>query len=241
MRVGTYVWQLTRDYPGAEADDRRLPLSEVWFKTHDGPTWMAHYYAHPRAPDSSASVSRLVAWYAERGLGFLPWCVPTGEDLAAEAALASDVLDGLVAAGARARLAFDVEVEDTPNFWKSSPSKMVDLVSRVREGHPSAELTLVVYQDAEIGLGLIAPVFDVLSSMDYWPQYRTEPLAQLQSSHDRLARFGKPIVYALPGDAPPAELASALRWVHAHGSRPILWRRGLVSSEAWDLIASLEG
>ena len=160
MRVATYVWQLTRDYPGAEADDRRLPLSEVWFKTHDGPAWMGHFDAHDRAPASSASVSRLAVSYLQQGVGFAAWCVPTGEDVAAEADLAIAVLDGLVAAGARPRLAFDVEVEDTPNFWKGSPSQLIELVSRVRARHPSAELSLVVYQDAEIGLSQIAPHFD---------------------------------------------------------------------------------
>jgi hypothetical protein len=239
LRVATYVWQLTRDYPAAEADDRRLPLSEVWFKTHDGPTWMGHYDAHPHAPRSAGSLGDLVRSYAARGLAFVPWCVPSGEDLAAEAELAMCVLDALVAAGAPPRLAFDVEVEDTPNFWKGSPSDLLDLVGRVRSGHPTAELTLVVYQDAEIGLSQIAPAFDVLSSMDYWPQYATQPEAQLQSSHDRLARFGKPIVYGLPGDAPWPELSAALHWVHAHHSRHVLWRRGLIPRETWDHIRSL--
>jgi hypothetical protein len=241
LRVATYVWQLTRDYPGAEADDQRLPLSEVWFKTHDGPTWMGAISTHPRAPTSASTLADLVRWYAARGLGFVPWCVPTGEDAVAEADLAISVLDGLVAAGAPPRLAFDVEVEDTPNFWKRSPSELLDLVSRVRARHPSAELTLVVYQDAEIGLSQIAPAFDVLSSMDYWPQYGTHPIAQLQSSHARLTRFGKPVVYGVPGDAPWHELADALRWVHRHRGRIVLWRRGLIPPDTWGLIARLTG
>ena len=241
MRLAAYVWQLTRDYPGSQPDDRRLPLSEVWFKTHDGPTWMRHFDAHPRAPVSAASVARLVRWYAARGLAFVPWCVPTAEDLSAEAALAGEVLDGLVSAGAPARLAFDLEVEDTPNFWKGSPSELLDLVGRVRLRYPRAELSLVVYQDAEIGLNQIGPHFDVLASMDYWPQYGTEPLPQLEASRDRLRRFGKSIIYGLPGDAPPAELATGLSWVQAQGSQAVLWRRGLVPLETWDVIASLNG
>jgi hypothetical protein len=241
LRVGTYVWQLNRDYPGAEADDRRLPVSEIWFKTHDGPAWMGHFYTHPRAPSSLASVADLVRGYAACSLSCVAWCVPTAEDVAAEAALAGGVLDGMLAAGAPARLAFDVEVEDTPNFWKGSPAQLLELVTRVRQRHPRAELTLVVYQDEEIGLSQLAPAFDVLSSMDYWTYYGTQPLAQLQSSHDRLAAFGKPIVYGLPGDAPEAELVIALRWVEAQGSRAVLWRRGLVPLHTWELIARLTG
>jgi hypothetical protein len=239
LRLPVYVWQLTRDYPGCEADDTRLPVCAVWFKTHDGVTWMGHIYSHPRAPVSTLGIGHLVRWYASLGLRFLPWCVPTAEDIPREADLAIQVLAGLELAGAPLQLAFDLEVEDTPNFWKGSPVQAEELIGRVRQRYPRAELTLVLYQDAEIGLNQIAPLFDGYSTMDYWTNYATEPEVQLLGSHQRLAGFGKPVVYGLPGDAPRSELAVALDWIRTQaGGRCVLWRRGIIPRENWDLVAS---
>lgn len=239
MRIPAYVWQLNRDYPGAEPDDANLPLSEVWLKTHDGVTWMGNIYRHPAAPLSGASVTHLTQVYAQNNIRFVPWCVPTGEDIPREAEIATEVLDGLAAAGAPLRLALDIEVENTPNFWKGTPAQLAELVDRIRQAYSSAELTLVLYQDVAIGLNTIGPLFDVFSTMDYWNDFGTQPEVQLRGSLQRLAPFARPIIYGLPGNAPQVELVRALNWVETNGGgKAVLWRRGTTSHDNWDLVAS---
>jgi hypothetical protein len=238
VKIASYVWQLTRDYPGADPDDAHLPISEVWVKTHDGVSWMSHFDDHPAAPGSTAGLADLVRHYADRAIGCVPWCVPTGEDIRREAELAHEVLVGLERAAAAPRLAFDVEVEDSPNFWKGTPDELAALVGRVRQASPRAELWLVLYQDTAIGLERVAPLFDGYVTMDYWNNYRTQPEAQLDQSRRRLAAFGKPIAYGLPGDAPSAEFARGLSWVARQpDGRAVVWRRGITLAENWALIA----
>src|SRR5206468_2215518 len=84
-----YIRRLQQDYPGAQAEDAHLPLSDVWFKTHHGPRWMKAFDGHPATPQSADDVVELVGIYRESNAELLAWCVPTGADIAAEAQLQS--------------------------------------------------------------------------------------------------------------------------------------------------------
>jgi hypothetical protein len=237
MRTASYIWQLNKDYPGADPDDTHLPISSVWFKTHDGVTWMGQIYHHPAAPVSSASVTHLVQIYAAQGIDFLPWCVPTAENIPEEANRACEVLAGLEAAGVPLRLAFDFEVDTTPNFWKGTTAQAIDLIHRVRTRYPAAQLTLTYYQYSTFAA--IVSLFDTLSTMDYWNDFGNTPEDQLQASYDRLTPLNKPIVYGIPGNAEPVMFQRGLDWLKAHGGPPyVAWRRGTTRAENWTAIAS---
>jgi hypothetical protein len=238
MRIATYVWEFTRDYPGAQADDRALPLAAVWVKTHDGATWMGDIAPHPAAPRSSAGVAHLAQVYAAQGIDFLPWCVPTGRDLAGETARAVEVLDGLVAAGAPPRLVLDVEADATAAFWKGTPADLRALVAGIRAAHPQAELVLCHYQYDEIGFAQIADLFAAFTTMDYWTDFGVRPETRLDWSYAHLAGVGRPVTWGLPGDATPADMTRALAWVRDHGGRAVIWRRGTTAAPVWAAVAA---
>lgn len=238
MKIATFVWQFDEDYPGMSADDRALPIAEVWCKTHAGPHWMASAYVHPAAPAGADSVAHLVQVYGAQGIGFVPWCEPTGRDLPGEIARASEVLEGMTRARAAPRLVFDLEVEPTANFWKGTPADLRALVAGIRDRVPRAELCLCHYQHDEIAFGAIADLFDSFSTMDYWNDFGVDPLARLGWSHGRLAGLGRPVIYGLPGNAPTAEMLRALAWVRdVGGGRAVIWRRGTTTAANWQAIA----
>lgn len=238
MRPAVFVWQFDRDYPGAEPDDRRLPISAVWVKTHAGSTWMGQVYAHPAAPRSRASVTHLAQTYRDQGLEFWPWWEPQGRDRDGEVARCVDVLKGIADAGLPPRLVFDLEVEPTPHFWKGTPGQVVELCDRIRAEVPEAELWLCHYQDTAIGLPQIAPAFAGFVTMDYWTDFGVTPEAQLWASAQRLGVYGKPVIYGLPGAAPAAEMARALAWVRDRRAQAVLWRRGTTTAEVWQTVAA---
>lgn len=240
MKTAFYVWQFDVDYPGPERDDRNLPMDEVWVKTHDAVYWMGHAYQHPAAPVSAASVAHLVQLYAQNGVRFTPWCVPTGANIDAETALACEVLDGMAQAGVEKRLVFDVELDSTPNFWKGTPQSLRRLIEGVRARHPDAYLILCHYQYAEIGFDQVQDLFDAFSTMDYWTDFRMTPEARLNWSYDRLAKYGKPIIWGFPGDATADDMARALRWVEQRGGKVVIWRRGTTTPAVLEAVRAYE-
>jgi hypothetical protein len=241
MRIPVYVWQFDADYPGARADDTALPIAEAWVKTHFGSSWMAAAYTHPAAPAGVESVVHLARVYQAQGIGFVPWCEPAGRDVLGEVARACDVLEGLQRAGAPLRLVFDVEAESSPHFWKGSAADMRALVEGIRARFPDADLCLCHYQHDEIAFDRIADLFTSFSTMDYWNDFGTDPIARLTWSHQRLAPLGRPVIYGLPGSAPAGELARALAWVRdTGGGRAAIWRRGTTPAVNWDAIAAFD-
>lgn len=230
-RAYVFVWQFELDYPStAPADDRELPARGFWVKTHAGATWMGQVSPHPAAPRSADGVRHLARVYADQGFEFWPWCEAQGRAVDAEIARGREVLDALRSAGLPPRLVVDFEVEHTGNFWVGTRE---DARRLIRELAQSGEVWLCHYQDEAIWLPELGPMVTGFVTQDYWPDFHTTPEVQLLASTQRLAQYGKPIIYGLPAAAPAAELSRALTWVAERGMPCAIWRRGTATADTW--------
>lgn len=79
-------------------------------KSHDGTDLMGAFYRHPLAPVSLDEIQRQYEAFGQHGIAFVPWCVPTGRDVPAEAALAVEV-------ARRCDNRIDVDLETGQGFW----------------------------------------------------------------------------------------------------------------------------
>lgn len=254
MKTRAWVWQLESDYPGVEGDDAKLPIGEVWVKTHDGVSYMSAFSNHPAAPKNAASVAHLKTVYGNQGILFSPWCVPKGLDPAAEAAIAIEV----IRAGGN-RLILDVEPYQY--FWTGPWSNLHPYMQAIRAACPDAWISLsfdprygtyggyTVDHMAEIHIDEWLPYVNCLVPQDYWDTFGTDPVWEVEHTWERLQYYGKTVVFALPGnDDDPARFRKGLeRAVQLAGSQdPMgwggtsLWRRGVTAQANWDIIAQAD-
>lgn len=254
MKTRAWIWQLNTDYPGANGDDTKLPIGEVWVKTHDGVSWMGMFYGHSAVPIDAKSVANLKRIYNDQGIDFVPWCVPKGTDPLREAQLANEVI------AVTGSMVFDVEPYQ--HFWEGPKSNIRPYIRAIRAANPSANLTLSFdprYGDAwgpfvdklaEIGFDEWLPYMDSLAPQVYWDTFGVDPRWLLDHIWARLASTGKRIVWALPGDDPdPARFRRGFEYavrLAAHQAPykgmggTSLWRRGVVPAANWETVSQTE-
>ena len=232
MRVRSWLWNFSTDYPGSTNDDTQLPIAEMCIKTHESSAWF-----------SAAQLAGFSTIYRDQGIEMTAWCVPTG--LVDDAALAIKVLNDLRAAGIpEPWLQFNVEVENTPYFWKGTPEQLANVFRTTKAACPWAHLELCCYQyGAEFDFAQVAamPEVERITSEDYWNDFGTSPEARLTFSYGKMAPHGKPMSFGLPGNAPAGEMTRALRWLDDRGllaTPPIIWRRGSTTQATWNAIAA---
>lgn len=78
MQIAAWVWQLSQDYPGAEPDDSKLPIDQMWVKAADGMWPQGHFDSHPAEISGLAAARELRDIYHRQGINMIPWVVPHG-------------------------------------------------------------------------------------------------------------------------------------------------------------------
>lgn len=237
MKTRAWIWQLNQaDYPGPDPDDRNLPISEAWVKTHNGIYWMGDVYSHPAAPRNTDGVRRLREIYEAQGIGFVPWCVPQGLAPETEAAIAVEVLK------ATGKLVLDVEPYQW--FWTGPFSNLHPYMQAIRRAVPNAWICIcidprygtygryTVDKYADIRFNEWLPYIDAVATMDYWDDFGVDPVWQIDHTWARLKDVGKEIIFTLPAVSPVEKfrrgLARAVE-VGTHQSAfgaTSIWRRG---------------
>jgi len=254
VKTRSWIWQFDTDYPGVEPDDSKLPIGEVFVKTHDGVSYMSAFCDHPATPKNAASVAHLNSVYANQGIMFSPWCVPKGLNPAAEAAIAIEV----IRAGSN-RLILDVEPYQY--FWTGPWANLHPYMQMIRAACPDAWISLscdprygtyghyTVDHLAEIHIDEWLPYINCLVPQDYWNTFDTDPVWEVEHTWERLKDYGKTIIFALPGhDDDPVRFQRGLeRATQLAGAQdPMgwggtsIWRRGETRRANWDAITQVD-
>jgi hypothetical protein len=246
MKTRVWIWQFNHDYPGPDGDDSKLPIGEAWVKTHDGRYWMGDIYSHPLAPRSTDGVKNLKRIYEDQGIGFVPWCVPTGRNPNAEAALAISVLR------ITGKLVLDVEPYNW--FWTGPWSNLHPYMQAIRAAVPNAWICLsmdprygtygryTVDKFVDIHFEEWLPYINAVAPQDYWGDFGVDPVWEIEHSWARLKDTGKEVIFTLPAVTDPNLLRAGLTRAVELGCRQSpygavsLWRRGGLTAENIQII-----
>lgn len=246
MEIEAVIWQLGTDYPGSKANDGDIPVQAVYIKTHDGTDWMATYDDHPKAVAGPDSIRQLIDTYRAQGIRVVAWFVPKGQDIEGQVGIAEQVLD----AGVDGLYA---DLEPFPGFCNQDCDFLAEnLWRRVRAERPNANLG-VIYDPRTQWWGPSATakwlsVADAALPMCYWETYAgqqpwNDPSRCVLQAYADLAQLapGRALQYIpmLQGDSTPDRFKAALDAAASVGAdRVSIWRRGVVSAELWDWLAS---
>lgn len=245
LRVEPFIWQLNKDYPGANPSDSSLPIRTVYLKTHDGTDWMAEYDDHPRAVSGPQSLRQLIDTYGFQNIRVVAWFVPKGRDVEKQLQIAKQVIDAGVDglyADVEPFLGFCLEecAYLAHNFW-----------SRLRAERPNAKLGVIYdprprwVEAAAVGEWMAHA--DVALPMCYWESYDGqgvwgEPRGCVQQAYVDLVALarGRSLEYVpvLQGNSTPARFTQAMDAAAGVGSQRVgVWRRGVVPAGVWQAIA----
>lgn len=244
IRIEAVVWQLNKDYPGADPNDANLPFHGVYIKTHDGTDWMATYDHNPLAVSGPDAIRNLINIYGQQGIDVAAWFVPTGRDVNTQVQLAEQVLDSGV-------MALYADVEPFDGFCSSDCQFLAEAFwQRLRAERPQAKLGVIYdprpwwWGPADVGEWLA--VADVAAPMCFWEDYVgqspwADPGGCVFQAHQDLSQIapGKTLEYApmLQGDTTPDRFKPAVDAALAVGAQRVsVWRRGVVSADLWQAI-----
>ncbi len=241
------VWQLSRDYPGAEENDSALPARTVYIKTHDGTSWMSVYDDHPYAVSGPESIRRLIDIYGSQGIGVAAWFVPKGQDIETQLRMAKQVIDTGVTA-------LYADLEPFAGFCNQDCDFLSNLWARVRQERPTARLGVIYDPRTQLWAPSATAKWlrhaDEALPMCYWETFAGQPPwddpagCVLQSFNDlRTLVPGRNLAFApmLQGDSSPVAFTAAMDAALAVGATNVsVWRRGVVPMEVWDAIGSYD-
>lgn len=201
-------------------------VDNVRFKTHQWLSWNGKpkaggYDTSPYAITNLDAVKARCDDFVDRGIRPIPWCVPMGLDVEAEAQFCARVAN---VAGA-----LDFDVEPYEEFWpgiaRGDYGAVVPFFARVRDLAPDAELTLdfparnTAWEWGKIkhAVELAAPYVDRLALQSYFG------VGQADDAQARVAALGlgKPIDHIVTPPMLGPELAGLLARTAA--SRVLIW------------------
>ncbi|HXG36175.1 MAG TPA: dockerin type I repeat-containing protein [Dehalococcoidia bacterium] len=245
-QIDAFIWQLDKDYPGANPNDSQLPIKDVYIKTHDGTDWMSTYDSHPEAISGPAALKKVMDIYQSQGIGVAAWFVPKGLDVEKQLEMAKQVIDS----GVKALYA---DAERFVGFCQDNCSYLANnFWSRLRAERPNAVLG-VIYDPRPQHWGPSATAewlahADVALPMCYWESYSGQvpwgdPKGCVLQAHADLAKLapGRALQYApiLQGNTTGARIQQGMQAVEQVGATgKSVWRRGVVPAEVWNAIAS---
>ena len=245
LDVDPVIWHLSVDYPATLPGDVELPIRTVYIKTHDGSDWMSTYDDHPKAVSGPAAIQELIDIYGAQGIQVAAWFVPIGTDYAAQLEVAKQVIDSGVTA-------LYADLEPFPGFCYLQCHELAEnLWKPLRQARPNAHLGVIYdprpwwwQQSATSNWFSVA---DSALPMCYWESYAgqhpwDDPAGCVVQAHADLAVLapGRDLDYIpmLQGNTTAARFEQALDAAAGVGSERVsVWRRGVVNTEVWELIA----
>ncbi|HZP26804.1 MAG TPA: dockerin type I repeat-containing protein [Dehalococcoidia bacterium] len=245
-KVDVFVWELSKDYPGANSNDSQLPIRDVYIKTHDGTDWMSTYDSNPNAISGPPALQSLMATYQSQGIGVTAWFVPKGTDVDKQVAMAEQVIDSGVEA-------LYADAERWNGFCAADCSFLATTFwARLRAERPNATLGVIYdprpqHWDASATAQWLASA-NVALPMCYWESYLGQtpwgdPKGCVDQAHadlDKLAP-GRPLTYApiLQGSTDPVRMQQAMRAAYQNNTDHMsIWRRGVTPAEVWAAITA---
>ena len=269
LKVAVWGWQFQNEYPGeagATTDDSKLPISEYWGKTNDGLNWQGVYDAHALEFKDLASVHHMEARvYGQQGIEFKPWGVVRGAQVGwsgtsyakAEGTLAGQIAVASAGPGERATYIIDLEPYyhggSTPQFWRNDlgagPAHVRAFITSFKA---AGGQELFIAPDARPGhldpvsfaTWLEDPCVTLIMPQVYWTDFKRSPAASLDTAKSELMKYGvipSRVVAVTPGNSTPQDMRDGIRHAHSIGFRGVsVWRRGTISPEVFDAIASMD-
>ena len=252
MKIDAHIWQFGGgvDYPGAEGDDKKLPLRSVNVKAWDGDHWMSTYDSHGAAISGPAQIAKLVGIYKAQGIELLLWCNPVGRNVSRMLALSKACVDVPGVKG----LVFDVE--PYAGFCAGDCTYLATtLMKQLRAARPKAWLG-VTYDPRPQHWGSSGTTewlkyANGALPMMYWESFKTnvspwpDPKASVTQAFNDLRQKlapGRNIEYfpILQGNTTAAKMTAGMKAALAVGSmRVSVWRRGVVPAATWAAIAAV--
>jgi len=170
MKKSIMAWQLnnTREQTVREwVDTLRLGGIDCFrVKSHQHLNWMGNVYRHPLAPAGLNEIERQYEAFLAEGIWYLPWCVPMGLNVAAEADLAIEV-------ARRCGNRIDVDLEIGVDFWDTKrlgTRGVVDYFARLKDAGLWVMVDTAMFEGwvEALALAEIAPYVDRFLSQSYW-------------------------------------------------------------------------
>jgi len=206
-------------------------------KCLDGLDWAASYFFGEDAPDSVAQVTQQHAYCAGRGLQYYAGVNPLYFDdarLDEEAALVGElanVTDGVV-----------LDLEPFARYWGANrvEGAATRFLNGVRAVSPAG--VLIFQPDPRPDrLQELRPEewfaqCDILAGQHYWPDFSSDPTAELTWAKTLGEQWGKPIWPTLPGNAHPGEFPLDLI---AANPGFLVWRLGSTGPAVLSLLGPL--
>lgn len=265
MKVKTWVWQFSKDYPGEiGGDDSKLPISEVWGKTNDGLTYQGRFDNHPaEISDLPAVVKAERDIYGPQRIEFVPWGVIHGrmpgvaDQASREGALAGAIAKAAASASEPRRYIVDLEPHyhggATPQFWRDDLGADASDVRAFLEAFVAAGGDEIwVAPDARhphlepvsFAAWVASPVVKMVCPQVYFTDFKRPARVALDAALTTLAayRVGPERVHpVLPGNAEPGALVESVRYAHERGCAGVsFWRRGSFRKDSLQALAALE-
>ncbi|MDX2140416.1 MAG: peptidoglycan DD-metalloendopeptidase family protein [Chloroflexota bacterium] len=206
-------------------------LRQIYVKTSDitqsaGAQWQGYWDTkRALAIDGPASIDRWVSGLARHNMEFVAWCIPRGINVAAEADL---IIQACQRPGVRAMI---LDVEPYEGFWVGGREAVRPLMIRVRRALPGSFHIGLCIDPRRRWFDAIhpqewAPFVNSVHTMSYWQTFGRSPEEVLQETFEVWGPYGKPIIPALQGDAPVAEITEAgTLAINRHRARSVSWWR----------------
>jgi hypothetical protein len=250
-----WVWRFSADGQPDEIGARLLGANlGILLKTHDGLNWMADFDDSDYAVTGSNQVAILANYYEAAGIPFHAWCVVTGEDPAAEAQMAAQVLWS----GARS-LYIDPSPES--GAWQGDADAAITFGHELRSLHPGATLLLALdprpWVLESVPVAELAAFCDGITVKQLWTSF------DHPDGHPEFANHGWPVpaegitpqflhgmagevlgAYGLPlrftGDgstADPDTFRAFLSEARGRAGLPVsVWRYGLMTDAVFEVL-----
>jgi hypothetical protein len=180
-------------------------------KALDGVDWMGKFDPTPAALRSVDDARRQANEAHAAGLLYAVWTNPLDRDLAQQAQM--------TAALARAPEidAVFLDAEPYPKFWGAMRpvGRAREFMQRVRDGAPDAYLVLQP-DPRQARLNELRPeewipFIDALSGQHYFSDFQVDPVSEVERAVALGLQVDRPIYPTLPGNAPPAQLTTAVK------------------------------
>lgn len=213
-------------------------VKQVWVKTSDGSDWMGRFDTKKsmsiEGPDS---IARWVQVLEANGLEFHAWCVPKGQNVIAEADI---IIETCNVVGVRSLI---LDVEPYQGFWQGGREAIRPFMTRLRRGvggrfHLGMSVDPRPHHFSRIFPDEWRPFVSSIHPQCYWVSFQRDLEEVLDETYETWEGYGLPIIPALQGNAPAAQIEQARNYAVTFHNAPALswWRFGVIGPSQFPAI-----
>jgi hypothetical protein len=260
IKHNMWVWRFDVDGDHKEVLERvRNSGMGVLLKCFEGPDWMAKHDSSPTSVRGPAQVRWFAEFFESAGVPFHAWGVVKGQDVVAEAQIASEVLNS----GARS-MTFDLEPAENQHYWHGTPESALHFGYEIRSRQPQAQLAVAPdarpWQIDAVPTAEFATFVNAIMPQSYWQTFNSPtnhrymrergyeigpegmtPELILNATAHKLAQFGLPIRPIGQGTAGAWEWMRFIDHAYKLGMDCVsVWRYGTANSEIWEPLGRMQ-